>query len=140
MTNFLRLIIVFICIFPQILFAQDGLELLTACQEFVLPSARQSHESPSDHYYNSGECDGYINGVNEMHNFMAFKAANVKDLKDPEYDSKVRTHYLYCLPEKTKNLQAAKVVIRYLQENPDKLKFAPSLLILGAFEKYFPCH
>jgi len=46
----------------------------------------------------------------------------------------------YCLPSKgLENQQIARIIIKYLENNPEKLHTSARLLIGGTLCKYFPC-
>ncbi|MBN1577389.1 MAG: hypothetical protein JW913_12600 [Chitinispirillaceae bacterium] len=46
----------------------------------------------------------------------------------------------YCFPSKgVENQQIARIVIKYLEDNPEKLHYSARLLLGGALVKYFPC-
>ena len=68
-------------------------------------------------------CWGYIAGVND--NQMSHVASG-----------KLRS---YCLPQGVQFDQLAKVVRKYLEDNPAKLHLPGGILVISALEQAFPC-
>ncbi len=45
----------------------------------------------------------------------------------------------YCLPDGTNLAELKDVFIKYAQKNPARLNFPASTVVVGAFNKAFPC-
>jgi hypothetical protein len=74
--------------------------------------------------FEDGVCMGYIISVVDT---LAWTVA-LEALEVP-----------YCLPEGVAPEQLKEVVIKYLKENPERLKFASPPLIVAAFTEAYPC-
>ncbi|PYY69968.1 hypothetical protein CRX42_13765 [Pseudomonas jessenii] len=96
----------------------DGNTLLGECQSAIrlLDNVRK----PSDSDYDSGMCLGQVAGVRYM----------MSDSGD----------YSACFPEGgISNTQAARIVVKYLKDNPAILHNEGRFLILLAFHNAYPC-
>ena len=93
--------------------SQDGNDLLPRCQQsvesFERPTWKDAHES-----FNGGFCLGLVKGV-------WYASANV------------------CTGEGVTFSQLQRVVLKFLQDNPEKLNLADSYLVEMALSKAFPC-
>jgi len=78
----------------------------------------------SEVWYNKGYCSGYIIGVSDTADTLAL------------WDG---SPVLICIPDGVTAGQLWKVVVKYLNENPEKLHFAADSLVLAALEGAFPC-
>ena len=70
----------------------------------------------------AGICEGYLMSVNELY------AAPAKGSKK-----------LFCMPENYEVSKTIAAVVKYLKDNPKQLDLPASLLVLRAYERYFPC-
>lgn len=78
----------------------------------------------------AGKCQGYLMSVNELHELSAYY---------PQTFRKVDKYYLYCLPESNNMLTNIAAVVKYLKDHPQQLNWQASLLVLRAYETYYPC-
>ena len=67
-------------------------------------------------------CLGYLRATNDMYEIMA------KDSK--------RT---ICIPPGISGKQLTRIVVKYLNEHPERLQNIASLLVFEAFQESFPC-
>lgn len=98
----------------------DGNTLLTQCQQFVKASDR-------DRDFNQGEagmCVGFVEGVLST---TAFFSENL--------ESGARL----CVPKTATNGQLARVVVKYLKDNPAKLNQGKTGLVWLAMKDAYPC-
>jgi hypothetical protein len=70
---------------------------------------------PQESYFRAGQCLGFINGVTTT------------------------STNLGCVPEGVTRGQAKDIVIRYLQQNPQRRHLGSSLLVEESFRNAFPC-
>ncbi len=67
--------------------------------------------------------------------WAAGKAYGVKDIA-----AKYERLMVFCVPEgKVTRLQKIRVVVKYLEDHPEKLHEPPSVLITRALNEAFPC-
>ncbi len=108
-----------------ILFGPTGSQLLETCSE---PPVEVGDVVPVERLVkgarNNGMCAGYIAGIND--NEMAQVASG-----------KPRP---YCSPPGVQIAQMAKVVRKYLEDNPAKLHLPGGIEVMSALEQAFPCH
>ena len=111
----------FMMIFPAIAFGDhfsDGNDLLEAC--------RQTLEFPESdkniNEFNAGSCWGYIRATNDMYEVMAQSAQRT-----------------ICVSPQIGRKQLTMVVVKYLNEHPERLQNVAALLIYEAFQEAFPC-
>jgi len=78
----------------------------------------------SENYFEKGSCTGYIEGVDDS----AVTLAHWEGFAE----------YI-CPPEGVTSGQFRKVVVKHLNENPEKLHMTASSLVLKALSEAFPC-
>jgi hypothetical protein len=93
-----------------------GADAQQYCQLFVGDSFRDNGEARS-----AGSCEGMIETA------MLFS---------PNLPAEVRG----CPPTQGSTLESAKVLLRYLEKNPDRLNEAGITLAIEAFRDAWPCH
>ena len=98
--------------------ALDGNDLLNGCKE--ADSANASTKSS----FTAGYCYGIVVSTIEL-------SVILKDGIAPNFQS--------CVPTEMTNQQAVRIVIKYLQGNPEQLHFSGSSLVIRALHKAFPC-
>jgi len=103
--------------------AQDGNELLRQCEDTIV-DANSLYDHDKIRIFSAGACFGLMQGITHLNLFYQNK-------KNP----------LFCLPgDGITNGQAARVVIKYLRDHPEKLHEIGSLLAIAAFVQAFPCN
>ena len=90
----------------------DGNELLKRCQT---STQSLSYENLLDFYW----CLGFLEGVNGM----------LPSTTPP----------LYCLPEAGSYTQVMQVLVKYLQDHPERLNESQTVLTVDALGAAFPC-
>lgn len=85
-------------------------------------------------YCNKGEgsdeslvCVGYLTGV---HDAFSMTQVKITDRKEEQF----------CTPEKFAKIQLFRVVLKFLEDNPEHLHRDAWLLIMTALSKAFPCN
>jgi len=109
---------IFICamlVFSGYAFA-DGNSLLKNCKALDSQDTRN--------LMGIGLCAGYLQGVSDLNGFYEV--------------SKLPT--FFCMPDKVSYGQKAKVVIKYLEDHPEKLHEIDGGLVLSSFVDAFPCY
>jgi len=113
------LVLVFVFLAPSIAVEQstenikDGNHLLRRCKEAAVAVERASWKD-SHEAFDAGFCHGIIEGV-------------------------VYTSNASCVPDDGTADQMARVVIKFLQDNPEKLNLNDAVLVELALSKAFPC-
>jgi Rap1a immunity proteins len=112
MTRILLIVCAMMFVVPAV-HAQSGNELVETCKTY------QGIGTPSD-----GICLGYISGTNDGYRY----ALKLRGLK-PDY----------CYSDNVTNGQLVKVVVKYLNDHPERLQYSADSLILDALFQAFPC-
>jgi len=116
--------LVVVCSLMGSTFAEDGNRLLEACQKYLGEEKYSSHTDGIE----AGICAGYLVGVTDTVELWDQWVAMSGAVK--------KTH---CLPEAAEFDQLAKVVVKYLEDNPAHLHKNASFLVQLAFMEAFPC-
>lgn len=96
-----------------------GLDLLHHCKEVTENRAN----------FMSGQCAGFVEGMIQGVYFMAVNAApTVKDIKQP-----------FCIAKTVSNEQIIAVLVKYLNDHPEKLDSPAAVLFVLAMENAFAC-
>lgn len=106
----------------------DGNKLLRDC------TAAIADPTPSEDEFDAGLCYGFLLGLGDM-SFLYFTAGDGITLKDGRH---LPTR-LYCLPDGATVGQGARIVVKFLQEYPEKLHEAGALLAVRTLKEAFPC-
>jgi hypothetical protein len=88
----------------------SGGQLLEACEK--------------EDFFSKGDCFGYISGTLDSYEMAAGRKGFT-----------IR----HCIPEGVTKGQMKKIVMKYLNENPEKLHFTASSLVLTGLREAFPC-
>jgi hypothetical protein len=80
-------------------------------------------------------CLGYITGATQA--LSAWSAATPKEARSKATSPNVPS--LYCLPREVSNVQTMQVVVRYMDEHPDRLNLSADTLVGYALEAAYPC-
>lgn len=101
----------------------DGNKLLAGCQGFIKILEGKASESGG---VAEGFCAGYVQGMSDLNTIHSvFYAGKVK--------------FDICMPQNVNNAQRVRVLIKYLEENPEKLHESEAELVWQAYAKAFPC-
>ncbi|WP_447749416.1 Rap1a/Tai family immunity protein [Pseudomonas nicosulfuronedens] len=100
----------------------DGNALLKGCSAVVKSLDGGGQKVPDA--FAMGQCFGMLEGV--------AGSAQIMERKLPE---NMRT----CIPENYSNGQGARVVVKYLNENPQSLNLPASFLVMISLKTAFPC-
>lgn len=89
-------------------------------------------------------CSGYISGFSDgmasTAGFNAGKKINLEDVTPEVALQDVRKYSIYCTyGNRVANLQKTRVVVRYLEQNPQFLHEPQSILVTRALNEAFPC-
>jgi hypothetical protein len=109
----------------------DGNRLLQYCGALVR-DADSSFKATTDKY-GSDWCIGYLTGFAEGLDAMEMVVSNTFE----EY-STMRTRYI-CFPDGSTIGQSARVLVKFLNDHPERLHENEGVLVLNAFQKAFPC-
>ena len=121
----LTLSINFILMVPSPAIA-DGKKLLKQCETIVAyKEGKDISKLTMADTEEAMYCLGYIQGTIDTNNF---------------YQTSIGDNAMFCMPDnKLKDLDAAKLVIKYLGEHPGSLHEKESFLVQSAFSDKFPC-
>lgn len=105
---------------PAMAGTKNGKKLLDECS-YVVTTVINTSEKLFMH----DKCLTYIQAVNDAHNtFVKYK----------EFGA------YYCLPYGTTYDQLGKIIYKYLNEHPEKIKQTASSSVLDALKESFPCN
>ena len=108
-------------IFPTIAAAvhySDGNLLHETCNEAIaLFDSRGETDA-----FKAGSCFGYIRAANDMYEIMV-----------------INSNRTICIPSGISGKQLIRIVVKYLNDHPEKLHNPASLLVYEAFQESFPC-
>lgn len=110
-------------LFPSMVFA-DGNRLLSQCNAAVniMDGTAKIHDD-----FSFGYCMGLIRGVMDLNDY--YEPALREGGKYP----------LFCAPDGITNAQAARIVLKFLKENPDYLHYDEVFLIGFGLREAYPC-
>ena len=97
----------------------DGNALLADCGD-----ALKGKLSSATAFFKAGFCQGHIIGISSYNEYL-----NAVDAK----------RRVFCVPGSVTLNQNIRVVMKYLNEHPERLHFPDTLLIIEAFRESFPC-
>lgn len=101
----------------------DGNELLKHCQSAVHFVDSEGKEGSG---YSTGYCVGVIAGVTSL-----------RGMTNPSLPKEAQT----CIPNPPPpNIQAARIAVKFLRENPEQLNLDDGILMLLALQRAFPCN
>lgn len=119
MKYLMSFVVLMLFVIPTKTFA-DGNQLLKDCTAII--NLVENNIIPESEM-RCGHCAGYIQGISAMN--ALYKA----------YDQPT----FFCMPDEVNNGQKIKVVIKYLNDHPEKLHEHEAGLVLLAFMEAFPC-
>lgn len=104
-------------------FADDGNSLLRGCNDFIDMATNNRLVNPSNEMA-AGSCVGMMRGITTLN--RVYQTMEGRDL--------------FCLPlDGIEFGQAARVVIKYMEDHPEKLHQDEALIAIIAFKEAFPC-
>ena|SRR6266446_4482470 len=107
-------------------YAVDGTTFLANCKAYV---NMEETQLTAKEQLGAIHCGAYLTGFIESHMIDTDKGIKVKH-GDP----------IYCLPQKGFTVaQLARMVIKYLEDNPDKLHADAKMAVLMTLIASFPC-
>ena len=104
----------------------NGGKLLELCKSTTKELTKQSPED----LYNSSHCFGYIEGITDT-NLMYEVYLETKQNENVKP--------LFCVPDNGSISQVTKVVIKYLEDHPEKLHEHEISIVTTALRQAFPC-
>lgn len=124
--TYLRMLIISLIVIPSATNA-TGNTLLKQCSDLIsMIETRKDPHNPFD----VGTCSGYLKGIretNELHRIFA-KELGVEP-----------STLLFCTPNEVSVEQLARIVVKFLKENPEQLHAHEMHLAWEALYKAFPC-
>ena len=103
----------------------DGRELLDSCQALVNQMDTGHTPASADNYFKVGNCIGFVRGVRSTMQVL------LSDEKNPLLK--------ICWPKGGTDDQAARIIVKYLKANPEKLHEDQTSLAMLALGLAFPC-
>ncbi|MBB5322636.1 Rap1a/Tai family immunity protein [Marinobacter oulmenensis] len=124
--NLLKPLMILFLLTPAL--AQAGAEkILSQCQ-IVTSDAKKANENPISALIEMGYCLGYVAGVSDYSTVTADMASGeLESLKS-------------CRPPSALNEQLAKVVVKFLEDNPKLHHLDEATLVALALHDAFPCN
>ena len=102
---------------------RDGNALLAVCGDFVTAMDRGGRLTERD-ILSTTACTAYLRGFSHGVALLSSEPAQ---------------GYGYCVEDTVPSRQIARVVVRYLKENPQVLHQHPAVLVAKALRQGFPC-
>ncbi|WP_143512424.1 Rap1a/Tai family immunity protein [Pseudomonas putida] len=99
----------------------DGNGLLLHCQALI--KWNESYGKVGDHF-DAGNCQGVLVGTMSLL---------------PTIDKGLSPAERVCMPNSVSYVQAARIVVKWLKENPKYLDEPPGLLVILALRGFYPC-
>ncbi|MGD1062894.1 MAG: Rap1a/Tai family immunity protein [Terracidiphilus sp.] len=106
----------------------DGNELSEECNTALRTPDKSKNDAPPDAIH-TGMCLGLVRGAMDMMTLWERVDSN---------HSQSRFHG--CIPTEVSLLEAIKVVMKYLNDHPERLHERDSFLIVSALTEAYPCH
>jgi hypothetical protein len=107
----------------------DGNALLHNCSLVVRMANGEDVNSPLDNL-NAGECMGLVRGI--MDTMTLWQSVDHGGPVD-------NTAMHGCIPDSIKTIQGARIVVKYLNDHPERLHVPDTRLVLMAMVDAFPC-
>jgi hypothetical protein len=105
----------------------DGSELLRNCENLTHYVDGDASAATQEMQVRALTCSSYLSGVLDAHGLYS------------AYSRQQGTAPVLCLPDDIDVLEAARVVVRYLSNNPDRLEAFEGSLVFLALLEAFPC-
>ena len=102
---------------------QSSKDILPYCKDTLV-----THDKGRASFsFGASFCLGWVNGLMGMH--KAFRGVNTNNA----------INMLYCPQEELKIGQAIKILVKYLEDNPDMIHLKPTSIYINAMKEAFPC-
>jgi hypothetical protein len=104
----------------------DGNAIMEDCNAAVsFADSGALHDSDDINFGRAGYCLGLVQGITQLNKY---------------YELMLKGKSLFCTPSGgIKNGQAARIVVKYLRDHPEKLHEHESFLVIEAFREAYPC-
>lgn len=112
--------------------AFSGADLLAQCKHFV--DIIDGSQSKSQGILQAGLCGGYVLGVQE--GFIA--SSELADVVSEETGSPIVTKKHWKIPPDVESENIVRIVVRYLEINPDMQNMPAVLSVLNALRQTYP--
>lgn len=112
--------------------AFSGADLLSQCKHFV--KIIDGTQSDSQGILQAGLCGGYVLGVQE--GFIA--SSELADVVSEETGSPIVTKKHWKIPSDVESENIVRIVVRYLEINPDMQNMPAVLSVLNALRQTYP--
>jgi Rap1a immunity proteins len=125
-------IVMLICallVAASVLAQDNGNDLLSKCRKGITKGSVDASMT-ADERWDAMYCMGYIGGVVDADKVWQLQPS--KTLEQPDVPH-------YCFPKDTQMGQIHRVVLKYLEDNPQKLYLGAAALIRLALHDAFPC-
>ncbi len=111
-----------------------GNDLINACKVITYDVTRENDLA------NLAICIGYINGFIDGNVFgQALMGRKIYGKESPEIRKQYLKYKWLCIPQNVTSGQKARVVVKYLENNPGKLHLPAPIGVYSALLKNFPC-
>jgi hypothetical protein len=119
----LLLVVVAVFSLPSWSIANDGNNLLADCEALITMIDASGQSFPTDKVAGASRCGGLMEGILQMNDTYGLKGATM----------------FFCRPTNSTAAQAARIVVKYLQDHPEQLHEDEFTLALEALGAAFPC-
>ncbi len=126
------IIVLLVAGFSTTVNAYSGADLLAQCKHFV--EIIDGSKSDSQGILQAGLCGGYVLGVQE--GFIA--SSELADVVSEETGAPIVTKQLWKVPADVESEKVVRIVVRYLEINPDTHKMPAVLSVINALRQTYP--
>ena len=126
------IIVLMIAGFSTTVNAFSGADLLAQCKQFV--EIIDGSQPDSQGIFQAGLCGGYVLGVQE--GFIA--SSELADVVSEETGSPIVTKKHWKIPSDVESENLVRIVVRYLEINPDMHNMPAVLSVLNALRQTYP--
>lgn len=124
----IHIVFVTFLLLPPVVYSStgDGEFLLESCSGALSPIKGETPKSKEA--FQHGYCHGLLRGIR-----------NAVIVYEDIIFSKIELNGLFCMPRDISGKQSIRVVVKYLNDHPEKLHEYDALLAMSALKEAFPC-
>jgi len=112
---------------------QEASEFLEQCISAI--KAIDKKTSITHDWFDTAYCLGYVDGSRDIFDYSVESVHRIKTLGSIEYAK----YFFPCVPAQVGRKQLVRILVKYLESNPEELHEPLSVLTRKAFGEAFPC-
>jgi hypothetical protein len=122
----------------------DGNALLMDCKEAIKYLDADGDLPSGNSNLLAGLCIGIIQGTNETYGYWELFShgglPNPNQSPTSSLRKEIQSRVSICIPSDVKMIQVVKLIVKFLENNPENLNDSPSSIVIMAEKKYFSCN